>query len=366
MVTIKTRHGQFRFSQQRFYDPDTGEGFSYLEYTAQNQESVGLQEWVCYLANRMSYHEVVKEVERVTGVILLSAPRMQQLVIDKASIISQGQRQNAQQVLAQDQGLPVVAEKIDVYDPQSNEVLMFCDGVCVKRQKGQRPRPVQARSEDEAKRVNTDVVMLQQPSGEYSYLMAGLAAPTEPSLPLSELVKARLIETYGQCSHPLNLVAITDGARHIRLLLEQVLGPALTIILDWYHLRKKCVELMSMIARNKSEKVMHLQSILAYLWHGQTQQARAYLKTEVVPRNATKLSELLTYLDKHTSEIIDYDKRQKAGNPIGSGRMEKGIDLTVAQRQKRKSMSWSDTGSHALALLKTVELNHQWHTLWAF
>jgi hypothetical protein len=272
-----------------------------------------------------------------------------------------------QAVLAQNPALPKLVQSLNVYDPHSQEVLLLGDGVCVKRQKQHRPRAVQAqdRPESEAKWVNTDVVMLQQPEGDFAYLMAGLSQQIEFPVTLPDLVKVRLITAYGQAQEPLKLVAITDGARHIRLLLEQVVGQALTIILDWYHLRKKCAELMSMIARTKAEKATHLQALLAYLWRGQTDQAVAYLKTEVVPRHSGKLTEFVTYLDKHTSEIIDYQRRQQAGKPIGSGRMEKGVDLTVAQRQKRKGMSWSDLGSHALALLKTVELNGQWHTLWA-
>lgn len=368
MVTLKTIHGQFKFAQQRFCTLDDQAEFSYLEYTEQvSFMSDGLQEWVCYLANRMSYHEVIKELQRVTGVALLSAPGLQQLVLDKAQAVSQSQAQQVQLVLAQKPALPTLVPSVNVYDPHSEEVLLLCDGVCVKRQKEHRPRAVQApvRPEDEAKWVSTDVVMLQQPKGDFAYLMAGLSEQAELPVTLPDLVKVALITAYGQVQEPLQLVAITDGARHIRLLLEQVVGQSLTLILDWYHLRKKCAELMSMIARTKTEKVAHLRILLAYLWRGQTDQAVAYLKTEVLARQAGKLSELVTYLDKHAAEIIDYQRRQQAGKPVGSGRMEKGVDLTVAQRQKRKGMSWSDLGSHALALLKTVELNGQWHTLWA-
>ena len=123
---------------------------------------------------------------------------------------------------------------------------------------------------------------------------------------------------------------------------------------------------MSMIAFTKAEKETHLKTILAHLWSGHPHQALTYLKTAVRVRNQTKFDELITYLTKHSDEIIDYDRRQRAGKPIGSGRMEKGVDLTVGHRQKRKGMSWSDLGSRALALLKMVELNGQWPSLWAF
>jgi len=78
------------------------------------------------------------------------------------------------------------------------------------------------------------------------------------------------------------------------------------------------------------------------------------------------LAELVTYLEKHRGEIIDYGRRQQAGKTIGSGRVERGCDLVVGHRQKKKGMSWSEKGSKALAILKGVELNGRWSQLWDF
>lgn len=363
-MTIKTIHGRFKFEVQRF-KKKSGQALNYLSYTGQFEdgyESERLREWACYTANRLSYHEVVKEIERVTGDRLLSAPRVRELVVSKAGQISRTQAQQVNKTLQNASEIPHLNKDIDVYDPNSEEVLLMCDGISVKRQKARRGSvsPL-SRSAKEPKRVTTDVVMLQQTTGHFRYLMAGLNKETT----LAEVLKAALINEYEGCPS-LNLVAITDGARNIRLLFEQVFGQPVTLILDWYHLCKKCYALMSMIARNKAEKETHLQIILAQLWQGQTNEALTYLQTQVPVRNQTKFEELLTYLRKHTAEIINYEKRQLAGKTIGSGRMEKGVDQTIGHRQKRKGLSWRDLGSRALGLLKIVELNHQWHTLWAF
>lgn len=363
-VTLKTIHGRFKFEVQRFRD-ESGQALNYLSYTGQFEdgyESERLREWACYKANRLSYHEVVKEIERVTGDRLLSAPRIRELVVSKASQISQNQARQVNKTLQNVSEVPQLKENIDVYDPASEEVLLMCDGISVKRQKARRGSTSSlSTTTEEPKRVTTDVVMLQQPTGQFRYLMAGLNEETS----LAEGLKAALINEYED--YPaLNLVAITDGARNIRLLFEQVFGQPVTLILDWYHLRKKCYELMSMIARNRTEKETHLQIILAHLWQGQTNEALAYLQTQVLVRNQTKFEELRSYLHKHTPEIINYEKRQLASKTIGSGRMEKGVDQTIGHRQKRKGLSWRKPGSRALGLLKMVELNHQWHTLWAF
>ncbi len=63
-------------------------------------------------------------------------------------------------------------------------------------------------------------------------------------------------------------------------------------------------------------------------------------------------------------EIIDYARRKQAGKPIGSGRMEKGVDQVVGIRQKDKGMSWSKSGSYALAMLSAYHANGHGTQLW--
>ena len=157
-------------------------------------------------------------------------------------------------------------------------------------------------------------------------------------------------------------MAITDGARCIRLFLQSIFPEGLFILLDWYHLQQKVTGLLTMISPNKEEKQEHILKINAFLWQGQVEQASTYLKTITQVRNVNKQQELLSYLDKHQSEIIDYQTRQKAGKPIGSGRGEKANDRVVAHRQKKKGMSWSKKGSRALAILKVDQINQQLYT----
>ncbi len=181
---------------------------------------------------------------------------------------------------------------------------------------------------------------------------------------LSDVVRAKIIQEYGKETNPLNLVAITDGARAIRQRRIAIFGAGVTVILDWYHLCKKLRQLMSMIAVDKVEKLMHLKFLIPQLWQGKVTIALDYLRTQVRVRNLEKWSELIGYLEKHHSEIINYNRRRLVGRTIGSGRMEKGVDLTVGRRQKKKAMSWRPKGSRALSLLRIVELNGQWQQLW--
>ena len=100
--------------------------------------------------------------------------------------------------------------------------------------------------------------------------------------------------------------------------------------------------------------------MLPKLWIGQVDEVN-YLETQVKPRQEEKWRELTRYLAKHKAEIVNYNRRNRAGKVIGSERMEKGVDLTIGRRQKKKGISWRPKGNRALAVLKVVELNNRWN-----
>ncbi|MEM9847545.1 MAG: hypothetical protein AAF847_06630, partial [Bacteroidota bacterium] len=103
-----------------------------------------------------------------------------------------------------------------------------------------------------------------------------------------------------------------------------------------------------------------------FLWEGKTLDTIDYMNKEVNPSEyrAHKKVELIHYLDKHESEIIDYGRRKAAGKTIGSGRAESSVNQVIGLRQKNKGMSWTPRGSKALGILKSLEMNQQWDEYW--
>jgi hypothetical protein len=59
-----------------------------------------------------------------------------------------------------------------------------------------------------------------------------------------------------------------DGARSIRLMLEDLFGSSVRVILDWYHLAKKVYQLLSMVAHSKAEREHIEGRVLSLLWQG--------------------------------------------------------------------------------------------------
>lgn len=318
-----------------------------------------MAEYAAYYSNRLSYEEVEKLIKRNTGQKLLSDQGIWLIVKAKAAEISQTQQHIVTQRLKKGK-MPKIETQVDIYEARAEEVLIFDDGIIVKEQKAKRD----GKEAEQKTRINTDIVMLEQRDGSYRYLIAGTDKEANELVSLEEVVKSELMIEYSRRRSALPVVAITDGAKSIRNSLQLIFGTTITIILDWYHLEKKVYELFSMIGRNKEEKLQHLNFIFPLLWKGRVSEVIFYLCNEVKARNSIKLEELISYLLKHKAEIIDYERRKLAGKPIGSGRMEKAVDQVIGKRQKDNSMSWCSSGSKSLAILKVVELNGEWDSLW--
>jgi hypothetical protein len=164
-----------------------------------------------------------------------------------------------------------------------------------------------------------------------------------------------------------SLLLIADGARWIRSFFLNTLA-ALTnkaMILDWYHLKQKCLELSSRICRSKVVKAQLLLRLYRRLWRGDVGAAIAVLEAHRhQAKNEEKLDELISYLQARTAWIGNYRQRRIEQRYIGSGHAEKANDLIVARRQKNRGMQWSLETSDALAALRTLMLNGGWDRYW--
>ncbi|MBF0236708.1 MAG: hypothetical protein HQM12_03320 [SAR324 cluster bacterium] len=138
----------------------------------------------------------------------------------------------------------------------------------------------------------------------------------------------------------------------------------LTVILDWFHLEKKCKELLSMACKGSLIRNSILDKLLPLLWHGLVEQAveslRLLLESQI--KNQEELLHLIRYLEKNRPMIPAYEIRKQLGLRNSSNRGEKANDLLVADRQKNNGMSWSKAGSVALASVTALKKNQEYPT----
>lgn len=133
------------------------------------------------------------------------------------------------------------------------------------------------------------------------------------------------------------------------------------MILDWYHLSKKCKEQLSLAVKGRHARNQVLRKIMPFLWNGLTQRALDMLKA-VDPnkiKKAEHMEKLIGYLERNRSYIPCYALRKRLGLRNSSSIGEKMNDLIVSQRQKHNGMSWSAGGSSALAAITALKRNKE-------
>jgi hypothetical protein len=251
----------------------------------------------------MSYEEVEKLIERLSGRQLLSDQKIYEIVQSKAQDVSQiwkGEVETSE--LLQMEELIAVKTDIDLYAEQTEEILLFEDEIQVKAQAAQRQaqeragvEQAQTTSTTGSSVVLSDVILLQTGMGQFTYLIAPINARGQPLVSLEARVRMQIQRTYGSRSEALPMVVISDGARVIRQRVSRLFSPGIVTILDWYHLCEKLRQLMSMISLNRDQKRVHLKRMLSDLWHGQVESVLDYLKTQVTSKNPEKFQELVGY-----------------------------------------------------------------------
>jgi hypothetical protein len=164
------------------------------------------------------------------------------------------------------------------------------------------------------------------------------------------------------------LTLVADGGRWITAFFATLPEhlPQRTLILDWYHLRKKCKDRLSRLGGDKAARKMLQQQVCRALWQGQVDEALHALEQfrPQVRQAEGALEELIAYLQRHREAVPNYSERRRERRYIGSGTVEKANDLLVARRQKRRGMHWHMRTSEGLARLKLLLLNHEWEAYW--
>ena len=229
-----------------------------------------------------------------------------------------------------------------------NCVYISIDDVGVRHQKDKRKDG----GSKNGKIVENTVIHIQSKEGVYIITAVGMDKAFR--LLLAYLLGNHLLENR-------HLYFFSDGARNIRKGIKKHFAfcPH-KHMLDWYHLEKRMTELLSMALKGSKDKRHEIRKHLAgILWVGNISDAIDYLYSldKAFIKNAQKLDEAVEYLKGKKPYICCYALRALLGYRNSSNPAEKANDLVVATRQKHNGMSWSFSGSHALAVIEAISLN---------
>ena len=148
----------------------------------------------------------------------------------------------------------------------------------------------------------------------------------------------------------LQLLVLADGAAWIRKWFEGLKLPGATMILCWFHLAKRVYQDLSGAGFCKARREAIQREVLHHLWHGELAGAVWFLwGVREQARTPQWITELIRYLLRRRHYLPNYAARHEAGLWIASTRVEKWNDWSVADRCKRRGMSWTNHGVLSLA-----------------
>lgn len=290
-------------------------------------------------------HHFDAETGKPIGSLATELTQDAQPYVNEKAVKSAIKRINSTRISPDEQ---IKSEHRQLEDPQET-IYISIDNIGVKHQK-------EHRSKDEEKKsvyVQNTVADIETNNG--SYKVTGVGMKNVFLYVLSYLLQNNLLVEK-------KLVFLTDGARDIFANIEELFAfHPYTVILDWYHLKKRCQEYLSMSVKGKEQRNAILQKLLRILWVGNADEALVYLQNleEDKLRPNNRIEDLCKYIQKHREHIPPYALRAELGLKNSSNRVEKANDLVVAQRQKHNGMSWSTSGSGALAQISALIINNE-------
>jgi len=174
------------------------------------------------------------------------------------------------------------------YESPEACINISADDVFVKRQTETRPRN---EDDEQPKRVSNTVIHVENSIGKYHLNASSLFGAL------------KMLLGFLLCNDSLKkqLVFFTDGARDIHNEINRIFGFAnYKIILDWYHLEKKCKELLSMALKGRDIRNEFLAELTPCLWFGNMDGAIRLLQN-ISPqkvKNHDKITELIGYFER--------------------------------------------------------------------
>jgi len=247
------------------------------------------------------------------------------------------------------------------YESPESSINISIDDVGVKRQTETRPRG----EVEQPKRVNNSVIHVENNDGKYILNSSSVFGVLR--LLFGFLLRGGLLKK--------QLVFFTDGARDIHSEIPRMFAFAnYKIILDWYHLKKKCKEQLSMALSGAKIRNEFLEELLPCLWFGNIDEAIKLLRN-INPkkvRNPDEIDKLVGYFERCRAVIAGLTRNRIMPSGVSlacrsriysgtSNSGEKANDLIVSSRQKNNGMSWSDKGSRTFASVSAAVYNGELH-----
>jgi hypothetical protein len=153
------------------------------------------------------------------------------------------------------------------------------------------------------------------------------------------------------------VIFVADGMPWIKKL-QREMFPNAIYLLDPWHLKKN----IALAYGKENADIADTLAELAY--YGEAASLLENIKLDIArcrdPDKYGRLKDLYIYIRSNKEGIENY---KKVGI-MGSGVVEKTVDILVARRFKLRGMSWYDKNAAKLLRLRLLKLNGEWDSYW--
>jgi hypothetical protein len=158
-------------------------------------------------------------------------------------------------------------------------------------------------------------------------------------------------------------VVVSDGAGWIKQVASTHF-PAALGILDWSHLTRalhKAIRAARPGGQRRAERRELHQRLGALAWQGQIDALEHGLVALRVPgEEVAALESAIRYLTSQRAWLGNYQAWQHAGYPIGSGAVERGVEVVINRRLAGRGRRWCRDNADAVLALRVDDLNRDW------
>ena len=160
-------------------------------------------------------------------------------------------------------------------------------------------------------------------------------------------------------------VVIGDGADWIKTQAAWQFPEAVKI-LDWSHVDRaihKAIRAARPGKEKKEERRMVYEAVGGALWEGRVDDALEVLgsvrdKDGYVGHE--RIEEVMKYVQGQREWIGDYGAWEAEGYPIGSGAVEREVEVVINRRMKKQGMRWKRRNANGVVALRVIRLNQSW------
>jgi hypothetical protein len=177
---------------------------------------------------------------------------------------------------------------------------------------------------------------------------------------LGGLACAAAEELSGHDAH--ERVVLGDGANWIKTQSQQHF-PRAVKILDWSHLwraTQKAVRAARPGKGCREERHSLYEQLRGYLWQGMVSEAIEVLLGLRGTERVEALEVAIGYIQNQHDWIGNYEQWQQTGYPVGSGLIERQVELVIDRRMKRQGMRWLRANANSLIALRVNQINYDW------